>query len=278
MHCASCLDKECERAEIMRLKQCRFGVPYLRRSKEDVERLEEPTPLRSLADNLRHELHQFLQVIVNNACEIDESVTVSELDPNSPASRIVAATVLINNFVEIIAGVNNFDPPKNAFKGASREPLRAYFSRAIDSYGLLESAHRCSKLIFINNLASDICVAAAPKAFEYIACILIDNCYKYSQDGTYVSIDGVHREDGKVSVRVMNYSDFALDTTRAFERGYKNNARSSGYGYGLFWTRRLIAYMNEQLHSDININVSQQPGGDVAQFRYCFELTGVPCG
>lgn len=277
MYCDSCLDRVCERGTPETLDQCKYGIPYIRRRNGEIDRLDERMPLRSLADNLRHELHQFLQLIVNNACEIDGAVSTAWLDINSPASRIVTATVLINNFVEVISGVNNFDPPRNAFKGVATEPIKSYFERAVSAYSLLQTAHRCNDLQFCNEIDNNLRVQVASKAFEYIAFVLVDNCYKYAKDATPVLISSSQQLDGKYLISISNYSDYIMNIEKAFERGYQAR-HSEGYGYGLFWIRRLLGYMNEQLNADMSVYAVAHEGEGLADFRYSFEITGVPCG
>ncbi len=107
--CIRCSHKLCEQAPHGTLDICDFGVAFYNRDGEIIKK-EERVTLQHISQNLRHELHKILQLIVSDASRIDPSVSIKSIDLNSPASRIVGATVIIDQFIEKISGVNDFHP------------------------------------------------------------------------------------------------------------------------------------------------------------------------
>jgi len=110
--CTYCSNKLCESSELFKLDICKYGVAFYI-SKNGIEKKEEKITVRDISNNLRHELHKILQIIVSEANKIDPLLSSKKIDLKNPASRIVGATKILDQFIEMIAGVHDFHPSDN---------------------------------------------------------------------------------------------------------------------------------------------------------------------
>lgn len=275
--CVSCTSRSCEKGDLKQIRTCERGVAYFR-ADDAIHRLDEPLPLRTLAQNLKHETHKFLQLIVNEACEINPGVSTKSVDLNDPASRIVAATVLVNDFIDMIAGVNDFSPPDGAFASRQSGHIKRMVDKSIKAQSMIKNARRCSRLVFVQNFDEpEMSVVTGAKAIENIVSIMIDNVYKYSVEGTTVDIRVSRDERGFGFVEITNICYNLVDSDRAFDKGYQANPNSDGFGYGLHWASTIVSYMNEQLETNIALDLISTMAKD--GLAMCVvRLKGLPCG
>ncbi len=107
--CISCSHKSCRNTEPGTLDICDYGIAHFNDGGQ-IKKKKESVTMRHIAANLRHELDKVLQFIINEAVEIDGALSLKAIDTANPASRIVGATVILDNFIEMVSGVYDFTP------------------------------------------------------------------------------------------------------------------------------------------------------------------------
>ena len=146
--CIRCSDRECERTKVDTFDFCRHGVAFYNTGNA-IKKKEESITLRHISHNLRHELNKVLQTIISEASNIDSSVTTKRIDPDNPASKIVGATIIIDQFIEMIAGVNEFHPSSQYSKNLDKKSkLLPVLEKYLTVYSLILNTRRSKELSF----------------------------------------------------------------------------------------------------------------------------------
>lgn len=243
--CLRCSHKQCKDAQEGVLDICDYGVAYYKNGDEILKR-EEKVTLRQVSQNLRHELHKILQMIVSDASQIDNAVSVKEININSPASRIVGATVIIDQFIEMISGVNDFHPSRHYSTNLNKKvSIRHILEKYSQIYSLIQNTRRAKNLNIDIMCDEKINVSFGGNIVEYIVSVLFDNLWKYSLSDTQPKVCVHENEIGLLNIEFSNTSPVIEKPDTIFEKGYQEDASSEGFGYGLFWIIILIEHYNE---------------------------------
>jgi len=208
--------------------------------------------LRHLCHNLRHELNYIIQFIINQAVELDPKISANDIDVDNPQSRIVAAALAIDHFIQMVNGVNEF----KADSAASFRPLGgSRLSKIIENYfamySLMARASMQKAISLKLEVDDKIIIASHRHVICYIISVLIDNAWKYSLDKSELIVKEVNRSESLASVLFENKSVPIPAGLDLFEKGIKADETSRGFGYGLFWAEVLINHYNK-------INVSME--------------------
>lgn len=243
--CRRCTDKECEQSGINSFEFCRLGVAYYNTGSE-IRKKEESVTLRHISHNLRHELNKVLMTIVAEATKIDPRVSTKKIDLESPASRIVGATVIIDQFIEMIAGVNEFHPSQHYSSNLDKKVnLQKLIEKYYKVYSLIENTRRAKRIDFTFNIDKEINVSFSSNIIEYLSSILIDNIWKYSISETSSKITALRKKGGDIDLTFSNKSKIIPNPEIIFNKGFQCDNNSEGFGYGLYWAQSLISHYNE---------------------------------
>jgi signal transduction histidine kinase len=220
--------------------------------------------MRHIAGNLRHELNKILNFIVAEANSIDPALRSDQIDLENPASRIVGATQLLDNFIEMICGVYEFSPNEAMFSTDQSSPilLRQTVIRLWNAYSLIKNSRRAPGLKCNIQISENIWIEKLPSTIEYLAAILIDNIWKYSFEKADIHISAQIQSDNLLSLSFVNHGktlphDFAL-----FSKGSKADSASEGFGFGLYWAQVLADHYNRatgRLSEPLEIRHKQTP-------------------
>lgn len=243
--CIRCPSKECEKSEVGTFDFCQYGVAFYNTG-DGIKKKEESVTLRHVSHNLRHELNKVLQTIIAEASLIDPTVSAKKIDLDNPASKIVGATVIIDQFIEMIAGVNEFHPSSSY--SANLDKKHNLFS-VIDKYtkvfSLIVNTRRSKNINFHFEVDSKTNIAFASHIVEYIISILVDNIWKYSLDGSDAKISATRCNESDIEIEFTNISKPINECELIFNKGFQLSGDSEGFGYGLYWAQVLVQHYNE---------------------------------
>jgi hypothetical protein len=253
--CAQCSTKSCKQSQPKTLDICEYGVSYYNDG-SIILRKEEVVTLRHISQNLRHEVNKVLQKILIDAEEVDSQVSVRSINMQSPASRIVGATVIIDQFIEMISGVNDFHPAKK-YSGnlERRQNLLSIINKYRDVHSLIENTRRAKNLKFHIGCHASVDVSFASKIVEYIISIMIDNIWKYAlpESDVFISLNKSAKDPQYVDIEFRNSSRIILQPDVIFEKGHQQNSASEGFGYGLYWAKMLASHYNELSRRQVSL-------------------------
>lgn len=242
--CIRCSSKDCEKSKVDTFDFCRYGVAFYNTGTK-IKKKEETVTLRHISHNLKHELNKVLQTIISEASLIDPTVSTKRIELNKPASKIVAATVIIDQFIEMISGVNEFHPSlqhsSNLDKKSSLLNMLDKYSKV---YSLILNTRRAKDINFNFNIDSNFQIAFAYKIIEYIIATLIDNIWKYSNNNSIASITATKTNGVDINLNFSNSSKPINNPQFIFKKGFQCEAKSEGFGYGLYWAKILIDHYN----------------------------------
>lgn len=243
--CLRCPSKDCEKSEVDTLDFCRYGVAFFNTGGV-IKKKEESVTLRHISHNLRHELNKVLQTIVAEASLIDPTVSAKKIDMEKPASKIVGATVIIDQFIEMIAGVNEFHPSAHYSANLDKKSnLLKILDKYSKIFSLIINTRRSKDIDFFFEVSDKTNVSFASHIVEYIISILVDNIWKYSIDGSVATISSIQNNKDDIDLKFINISNFIVDSDMIFEKGFQSKGGSEGFGYGLYWAQVLIQHYNE---------------------------------
>lgn len=242
--CIRCPSKDCEKTEVDTFDFCRYGVAFYNDG-NIIKKKEESVTLRHISHNLRHELNKVLQTIVAEASVIDPSVSAKKIDLNKPASKIVGATVIIDQFIEMIAGVNEFHPSSHYSTNLDRKSnLINLLDKYSKVYSLIVNTRRSKNIDFNFNVDSKVELTFASHIVEYIISILIDNVWKYSHNHSDVLVNTIKTDKGDLELTFVNLSKPIDRPDSIFDKGFQSKNESEGFGYGLYWAQVLVEHYN----------------------------------
>ncbi|MBW1784265.1 MAG: HAMP domain-containing histidine kinase [Deltaproteobacteria bacterium] len=275
--CLQCAKRSCEASLPGTFEVCEYGVAFNNNGKT-IDVCDTLVPLQMLSKNLRHELHRLLAIIVREAGRIDPSVSARQIDINHPASRIVGATVIIDHFVQMLTGVNDY----HAIESGRQETFPFLLADVINNsflmYSIIVNDRRAKDLKINCDFHPNIRIRMNADIFEYLVSILMDNAWKYSFSETTVYV-GVHEKDfGLADVNFVNSSPPLPKDLDIFSKGAQSSSDSDGFGYGLFWAKVLIDHYNSlSLDDETNLILDhEEQAVDVGVCEQCFSLRNVP--
>lgn len=243
--CATCRSQPCRNGPPGTLDICQYGIAFYNDNGQ-IKKRKESVTLRHIAANLRHELDKVLQYLINQAVEIDDSISLKQIDLTKPASRIVGATVILDNFIEMISGVYDFAPNRDPESASIYPPLalRGIVQRYSDIYSLIKNTRRASNLDIQLHIDPDYEVPVLGPVVEYLVAILADNIWKYAPSGSKVEIACSLVDAHVLDLQFHNDGAPLPAGRKIFERGYKLDHRTEGFGFGLYWATILCDHFN----------------------------------
>lgn len=243
--CIRCSAKTCLNSKSGVLDFCEYGIAYYNADGEILKKQEAVT-LRHLSHNLRHELNKVLQTIVSEAVNIDPFVSTKTISMNSPASKIVGATIIIDQFIEMISGVNEFHPArKYSVDLEKKSNLYSVLDKYAKVHSLISNTRRAKNLNIKISCSKKIDVSFAANIIEYLVSILFDNIWKYSTSGSTASVSIQRKANGFIDIDFENISAPIAIKDELFKKGVQQDSCSEGFGYGLYWASLLCGYYNE---------------------------------
>lgn len=243
--CVRCAHKPCKKSPDGTLDICEFGVAFYNRNGEIIKK-EERITLQHISQNLRHEIHKILQLIVAEASKIDSNVSTKTINLESPASRIVGATVIIDQFIEKISGVNDFHPTKQGIPNSSSNvALFAVIDKYSKIYSLIQNTRRSKNLDIEINCNKNKVIGFGSSIIEYVISVIMDNIWKYSLSNSSPAVFAKCNDKGFIDIIFSNTSSPIEGIECLFDKGYQEDRKSEGFGYGLYWSTLLVSHYNE---------------------------------
>ena len=243
--CARCQRKPCLQSLPDTLDICIYGVAFYN-SGTSIRKKREDVTMRHIAANLRHELNKILDYIINQANIIDLDLSLKRLDFGNPIGRIVGATQILDNFIELICGVYDFFPDEGAFATNNATPmnLSTTVQRLRDTYSLIKNSRRAETLRIRQSIPHDIYISRLPAVVEYLLVILTDNLWKYSFTAADVTIETKLVNSYLLDIVFTNHGVSIPRGDDPFSKGYQQDAASEGFGFGLYWGKILCDHYN----------------------------------
>lgn len=243
--CLKCSSKSCKSTDYRTLDICDYGVAFYNNNGQIIKK-EERLTLQYMSQNLRHELNKVLQIIISDAIKIDPTISTKRIDIDNPTSRIVGGIVVIDQFIEMITGVNEFSPVEKYSENLEKEAsLFNIIDRSVKIYSLIRNNRRAKRLKFNISCSKKLKIGFGAKIIEYIVSILCDNIWKYSISESEAKIVTSKNKSGDIVLRFLNKSQEICDIDKIFEKGYQCDYSSEGFGYGLFWAKILVDRYND---------------------------------
>jgi signal transduction histidine kinase len=195
----------------------------------------------ALTQNLRKYPPAFHEIIkLNGAIKQHTELLLAAFPNNEHSITVFNSSQLMSTQFEILELLANQDLTRLPVK--ARSTLRHLAFKCVKIF----ETRAAQKGVRIEMELTDGNVMVCDKTFPIIPTVLIDNAIRYSpKNGTVVVV--VTRESGKVSLQVINDSNFPIDDTQLFKKGYRDKTAAEGSGHGLFLAQ-LIA---KQHNSDI---------------------------
>ncbi|MCW7502319.1 histidine kinase [Leptospira soteropolitanensis] len=229
---------------------CEYGVVcYVKPSK--IEKLDPYITLRNLSTNLRHEINPILSLILQETNKLDPNLSTAMIDLEKPSNRIVGAVLIIDMMIQMISGVNDFQPGEVKHTSTSKYPLTPILRKYFSIHAILKNAYRAENLELRIESDRNFLIQKGGDNIEYIFNILFDNIWKYSISNTEVLVTIIHKEKNIFDISVKNESKQISDGLEIFSLGIKGDNTSKGFGFGLSWARTLINHYNNMLYENI---------------------------
>lgn len=251
-----CRKKPCEKTTSGTFDICKYGITFYNEN-GSVRKKSQFEPLVEVAKNLRHELNPILQVIVEEAGKIDSTISRKHIDVDNPASKIFAATIIIDHYIQMISGVNEFHINPEGFHGKQNkinlnQTLKNYFYL----HSIVKERGRAKNLkITVNEVADNLDISIGSEFIEFIISILMDNVRKYSVDDTQIKILVNFNDNERIiDLSITNHSKPINSEIDIFQLGVKADPKSKGFGYGLCWANNLIYYYNQMFNENFDEN------------------------
>lgn len=247
--CLSCRTRPCEQTVSGAFDLCQYGVLF-HNTPEGFVRHEPSNPIRHLAINLRHELNPILSFIVNQLVVLDETVSSNNIDTDTPAGRLLGATLILDDAIQMITGVHDFHPLARVGQQAVARDLADVILNRFAMYSLIGGANRTRGLEI--DLRSDrrYKISYARNALEYLFSVLVDNAWKFAVPESTLDVRIRGGDLGMVDATFSNKSAPLPEEFDPFLLGAKASVQGKGFGYGLHWAALLVDRYNEGLADD----------------------------
>jgi signal transduction histidine kinase len=268
--CLRCFSKSCEKYPLGDLHFCEYDVAFIKLN-ENILRKEALVPLRHISENMRHTLNPVLNLIVEELNIIEPNLSFRRIDLVKPVDKMLAATKIIDLFVQMISGVNEFRPSITGVQEDQPRKLSSIINKYYKIYSVLKSARRNPDLRLNALISENIFLPICPDIYEYLISILIDNAWKYSLPGTELRVEIDIKNDTSADLIFINESKPFPSDIDIFEKGQKAIKDSEGLGFGLFWAKILTDYYNRLMHKHSNpleLQHNQVPMSDTVSKQY----------
>jgi len=243
--CTICQRKVCEKSLNKVLDFCQLGVAYFNDNGNIIRSRERVTKF-DIAANLRHELNRVLQYIINQAEEIDPNVSTRVINLNSAASRLVGATIILDQFIEMMCGVHQFHQIHTPKHSNDKRKLTDIIHKQMEMYSLIQNTRRARDLNYEIKVPETINIINQASKIEYLTAIFCDNIWKYADPEYPVKIL-VTKRDELVDLSFINTGKPIPEGADIFIEGEQIDRKSEGFGYGLAWAQVLTYQYNDDL-------------------------------
>jgi len=134
--------------------------------------------------------------------------------------------------------------------GVNQRVLYEIILKYKNIFSIIENTRRAKKLNINIKCNHDLTSSFASNILEYIFAIIIDNLWKYSENNSTPFIIVKETENYLAECHFKNDSINLIDKESIFEKGYQEDKKSEGFGYGLYWLKLLIEHYNKLLGED----------------------------
>ncbi len=277
-NCNICTTKTCEKMKIGSLAICEYGVVcYVKPSK--IEKLDPYITLRNLSTNLRHEINPILSLILEETNKLDPKLSTSMIDLEKPSNRIVGAVLIIDMMIQMISGINDFQPGEVKHTNSGKYPLKQILRKYFSIHAILKNAYRAENLFLSIESEQSYLIKKGGDNLEYIFNILFDNIWKYSTSNTQVTVSISHKENEIYDISIKNESKQIQNDLEIFSLGIKGDNSSKGFGFGLSWARTLINHYNNMLYENLpDLDLSHKQINDADKYYQIFTIHNVVLG
>ncbi|MEK9507679.1 hypothetical protein WI460_05655 [Gemmatimonadota bacterium Y43] len=248
--CIPCRQRPCESESAIGMDLCPYGIVYRRDPDGRIVRAEPTVPVRHLAGNLRHEINPLLAFIMNEANRLDPTATTRAIDAGDPVGRILGATLILDDTIQMISGVHEMHLLVEPRSARDSIVLQRIVRNRFEIYSLLEGAGRSKRLVLEERSRNEMSLSFGVPIIEYVIAVLLDNVWKFSLADTPVTVVVSNRGGGLAQLRIQNVGQPIPESLDPFGLGNKADATSRGFGYGLYWARLLVDRYNAALDDD----------------------------
>lgn len=242
--CMGCSSRDCEKSKNDDFEVCKYGIAYVNKAGEII-RKEPLLPIHTISKNLRHEINPVLQTIIENVIKLDSKLSTKTIDVQNPLSVIIGATVVLDNFIQMITGVNEFHYSHEPLHvNRKKIQLRKTIDNYFNVYSIIKERERAKNLRLMNTLEVDTTITICSEFINYIIAVLIDNAWKYSTENSVLTVTLSKITYGLATLTFTNHSETMPNNFNLYDLGAKVNAESKGFGFGLYWAKNLEYHYN----------------------------------
>ncbi len=280
--CLICNRKDCEQQTPNDIHFCHSGIAYYKNEEGHILKKREAVNKVDLATNIRHELSPILQFIISQADKLNGTVSTKTIDKTDPCSRIVGATVIIDQLIKMLSGVYHFHPATALNLDHSHFRIIDEVCKHLEIYSLIKNHRRAKDLNFTLEIDSHISVHFNSSIIEYIIAILSDNLWKYADSSHPVKIVAQTVNNKLIDLSFQNYGRRVPDPAQVFELGYQLDRSSEGFGYGLSWAKVLCHHyverfdqLGEESYFDIEHEQTETDVGSDETVYHAFHIRNI---
>jgi hypothetical protein len=285
--CLGCFSRDCENSLSGTFDVCKYGIAFFNNGVK-IDRKEPLLPIAKISKNLRHEINPVLQTIIDQVTQLNPKLSTKEIDINDPLSVVIGATVILDIFIQMITGVNEFH-----YSSEPISQLRKVFNvhnlveNYYNIYSILKEKERSKNLKLVNLVNKQLTINVCADFINYIIAVLIDNAWKYSTETSVLNVsssnvkerlstdshNGTYKKIKTVDLILTNHSLRLPDNLPIYELGAKANSDSKGFGFGLYWAKNLEFHYNDLINElpgeqDRFQILHEQLGASDPQFAY----------
>jgi hypothetical protein len=228
---------------------CPYGVAWINNN-GCVERKEAPLNFQTIARNIRHNIGPLIAFIQNETIKLDKQIRFSEIKTDETAGRIAGATVAINHFIRVLAGIMDLHPIWTDQKTNHEQDIYSAIDKYYMIFSMFESRNRPKNLKKEIQISRNIFVNDDHQIFDSIFAVLSDNIWKHSINKSVFKVTSTVATAGEDYINLVftNRSSAIPEQIcdNIFDMGSKgNNSHDSfGFGFGLHWAKLIVDYYN----------------------------------
>jgi len=180
----------------------------------------------------------------------------------------------------MISGVNDFHPSKKYSSNLNKKvSVLSLINKYSKVYSLVQNTRRSKNLNIDIKCDEKLSLSFGGNVIEYIISMLFDNIWKYSVDGSSPKIIVYENDNNLLNIKLINQSKPITECQCLFEKGFQEDVKSEGFGYGLFWATLLVSHYNElsglELEDDYLVITHEQNQLDDGMAEQIFTLKNI---
>ena len=197
-----------------------------------------------------HEINTPLSIIITN---ID--LFKLKYSSNKYLSKIEAGSKIIHNIYNDL----EFMVKKDRIKYSKQKiELSVFIKERVEFFNQIAKGNNLSFKLSIDD---EINIKFNPTLLQRVCDNTLSNAIKYSFENTIVEIH-LYRKDEKIVFEVINAGETIKDTTKLFDRFYRENNSRGGFGIGL----NII----KEICDKNKVEMEVESDNDITTFRYIF--------